>query len=69
METTLLTLLRELARQASLNPNPKAIILTRQLQECVRREAMRQILTFRGKVNLDIHLDEIRERGGEVDLA
>lgn len=67
METTLLDLLRELARQASLISNPKAKLLIKELEDCLRREAMLQILTYRGKVNLDICLDEIRERGAEVE--
>lgn len=63
MATRFLDLLRELARQASLISNFKAKLLTKELEDSVRREAMRQILVYQGKVNLDIRLDEIRERG------
>lgn len=60
---TTFTLLRELADQAGRNPNPKAALLAAELRESVRREAMRQILTYQGKVRLDIDLDQLRGRG------
>ncbi len=41
----------------------KTDVIKLALQELIQRESMKKLLAFRGKVDLDIDLDELRERG------
>jgi Arc/MetJ family transcription regulator len=41
----------------------KTEVIKLALQELIRRESMKKLLAYRGKVDLDINLDELRERG------
>ena len=41
----------------------KTDVIKLALQELIRRESMKKILAFRGKIDFDIDLDELRQRG------
>ena len=41
----------------------KTDVIRLAIQELIRRESMKKLLAYRGKVDLDINLDELRERG------
>jgi Arc/MetJ family transcription regulator len=41
----------------------KTEVIRLALQELIRRECMKKLLAYRGKVDLSINLDELRERG------
>lgn len=41
----------------------KTDVIKLALQELIRRESMKKILAFRGKIDFDINLDELRQRG------
>jgi Arc/MetJ family transcription regulator len=41
----------------------KTEVIKLALQELIRRESMKKILAYEGKVKLDINLDEFRQRG------
>jgi hypothetical protein len=55
--------LKALSKQASLIAHPHQKKVVSELNECLRRESMKKLLAYRGKVDLDINLDELRERG------
>ena len=40
----------------------KTDVIRLAIQELIRRESMKKLLAYRGKVYLDINVDELRER-------
>lgn len=70
---SLISHLNELSEQASRIAHPQQKKIVVELKECVRREIMLRILDYQGKVQLDLDLDTLRERGpsrdSKVDLV
>jgi hypothetical protein len=59
--------LSALSEQASRVAHPQQEKLVSELKECVRRESQRRILDYQGKIQLDLDLDTLRERGPAMD--
>ncbi len=64
MRTTL-DLPEDLIKEAQrlTDAKTKTEVITLALKELIRRESMLKLLEFEGKVDLDLNLDELRQRG------
>lgn len=64
---SLISHLNELSDQTSRIDHPRQKQIVNELKECVRRESRLRIVDYQGKVQLDLDLDTLRERGPAKD--